>query len=277
MLRMVNQAKLRSYRTAPRYKYGYEVPRDYAHAMELDEKNGNTLWRDAIKVELDQIDEYNTFKDLGKGAQVPNGYKKIRVHLVFDVKHDGRHKARQVADGHLTDVPVDSVYSGVVSLRGIRLLLFLAELNDLECYGTDIGNAYLEAETKEKLYIIAGPEFGDREGHMLIVHKALYGLCSSGCCWHERFADCLREMGFEPSKAEADIWMRQVDDHYEYIGTYVDDLCIVSKHPLRITEHLETHCKFKLKGTGPISFHLGCNFERDKDGTLIMQPTKCIE
>ena len=97
------------------------------------------------------------------------------------------------------------MYSGVVSLRGIRLLLFLAELNDLECYGTDIGNAYLEAETKEKLYIIAGPEFGNREGHTLIVHKALYGLRSSGRRWHERFADCLREMGFEPSKAEADI------------------------------------------------------------------------
>jgi hypothetical protein len=35
---------------------------------------------------------------------------------VFDVKHDGRHKARYVAGGHLTDVPNESVYSGVVSL-----------------------------------------------------------------------------------------------------------------------------------------------------------------
>jgi len=29
LFRMVNQAKLKSFRTAPRYKYGYEVPRDY--------------------------------------------------------------------------------------------------------------------------------------------------------------------------------------------------------------------------------------------------------
>jgi hypothetical protein len=54
------------------------------------------------------------------------------VHLVFDVKHDGCHKARLVAGGHLTDPPLDSVYSGVVSLRGFRLVLFLAELNGLE-------------------------------------------------------------------------------------------------------------------------------------------------
>ena len=31
--RMANQAKLRSYRSAPRYKYGFEVPRDYGHAL----------------------------------------------------------------------------------------------------------------------------------------------------------------------------------------------------------------------------------------------------
>ena len=144
--RLVNQAKLRSYRLAPRYKYGYEVPRDYKHAMELDIRNGNKLWREATDLELSQLNEYNTFKDLG--AFKPrhlHGYKKIRAHLVYDVKHDGRHKARMVADGHLTTVPVDSVYSGVVSLRGIRMLVFLAELNGLQTWSTDIGNAYLEA------------------------------------------------------------------------------------------------------------------------------------
>jgi len=35
--------------------------------------------------------------------------------------------------------------------------------------------------------------------------------------------------------------------------------------------------QFKLKGTGPISFHLGCNFVRDKDGTMCMSPRKYLE
>ena len=69
---------------------------------------------------------------------------------MFDVKHDGHHKARYVAGGHLTDPPLDSVYSGVVSLRSLRLVIFLAELNGLQLYTADIGNAYLEAKTKEK-------------------------------------------------------------------------------------------------------------------------------
>ena len=59
------------------------------------------------------------------------------------------------------------------------MVLFLAELNGLETYATDIGNAYLEARTSERVCIIAGPEFGDKEGHTLIIDRALYGLRSS--------------------------------------------------------------------------------------------------
>ncbi len=214
---------------------------------------------------------------MGKGAPAPTGYRKIRVHLVLDVKHDGRHKSRLVADGHLTDVPAESVYSGVVSLRGLRLMLFLAELNALEAWATDIGNAYLEAETKEKVYIVAGPEFRERAGHTLIIFKALYGLKTSGVRWHDKFAGCLKEMGFAPCKAEPDIWLRRVDGHYEYIGVYVDDLAIVSKNPQSIVQALENDYHFKLKGTGPISFHLGCDFVRDDDGTLCILPKTFIE
>ena len=104
---------------------------------------------------------------------------------------DGRQKARLVAGGHLTDAPTDSIYSGVVSLKGIRLVTFLAELNLLSTWTTDIENAYLEAKTKEKVYIVAGPEFNELENHLLIINKALYGLQSSGLRWHEKLADTL--------------------------------------------------------------------------------------
>ncbi len=277
IIRAANQAKLHSFRTKPIYMYGFQVPRNHQQAMEFDLKNGNTRWRDAELIELAQIDEYNSFLDKGKGYDPGPGYKKIRVHLVYAVKHDGRHKARLVAGGHLTDTPIDSVYSSVVSLRGVRMLTFLAEHNDMETWCTDIGNAYLESYTQEKVYIKAGPEFGDREGHTLIIVKALYGLKSSGLRWHERFADVLRVMGFTPSRAEPDIWMRDMGDHYEYIAVYVDDLLIVSKDPQGIIDLLTKEHDFKLKGTGPISFHLGCDFFRDEDGVLCYAPKKYIE
>jgi hypothetical protein len=54
--------------------------------MQLDLKNGNTLWREATDLEMSQLAEYDTFRDLGHKDTVPppTGYKKIRTHLVYD-------------------------------------------------------------------------------------------------------------------------------------------------------------------------------------------------
>jgi len=52
--------------------------------------------------------------------------------------------------------------------------------------------------------------------------------------------------------------MRDCGDHYEYIAVYVDDLLIASKDPSSIIKTLFDEHKFKLKGTGAVSFHLGC-------------------
>jgi hypothetical protein len=85
-------------------------------------------------------------------------------------------------------------------------------------------------------------------------------------------------MGFTPSKAEPDIWMRDAGDHYEYIACYVDDLMIASKKPNLIIDALEAPPnKFTLKGTGPVKFHLGCDYIRDEDGTLCVGPKTYIE
>jgi Reverse transcriptase (RNA-dependent DNA polymerase) len=145
----------------------------------------------------------------------------------------------------------------------------------LQTWSTDVGNAYLESFTKEKVYIIAGPEFGDRQGHTLVIVKALYGLKSSGLRWRERFADVLKEMGFSSLQAEPDIWMRDRGDHYGYIAVYVDDLLIASHEPDKIVRILE-EIHIKLKGSGPTSFHIGCDFFQDEDGVLCYAPKKYI-
>ena len=189
--RAFNQRKMRQVRRSATYMFGFLIPRDYKHALELDKLNGNSRWYDATKLELQQIMDYHVFEDKGEAKYDPKtkriingppGYQKIRVHLVFATKHDGRHKARLVAAGNLTPDPVESIYSGVVSTRSLRIAIFLAKLNDMELWGADIGNAYLEATTKEKLYIVAGQEFEhlDLRGHILVINKALYGL---KCFW----------------------------------------------------------------------------------------------
>jgi hypothetical protein len=202
----------------------------------------------------------------------------IPCHLVHDCKHDSHHKARFVAGGHRTPTPEVSVPSGVVSPQGIRIVTLIAELNDLLLWSVDIGNAYLESHTTEKVCLIAGPEFGNQEGHTVVIVKALCGLKSSGKCWHDRLFEVLTDMGFFPSKAEPDIWMQTAGDRYKCIACYVDDLLIASRKPQATVTALEAgpH-QFLRKGTGPVRFHLGCDYFRDEDGTLCVGPRTYIE
>ena len=256
LIRAVKQSRIHQVRASARYQHGFQVPRDYNDAMRLDKENGNTHWQDAMDLELTQIHEYKVFKDT--------------------VKHDGRFKARLVADGHLTKEPVESIYSGVFSLRSLRMVVFLSQLNNLEIWGADVGNAYLEAYTDEKLCIIAGPEFKELQGHLLIMIKPLYGTHSGGARWHDRLFDILQELKFKPSKADPDVWMRPEPRGtcYEYIAVYVDDLAIAAKDPQAFCNELKKRYNLKLKGIGPLEYHLGCTYKEDPDGTLAADPRR---
>ena len=81
------------------------------------------------------IHVYKAFKDNGKDAPTPDGHKNIRVNPTFNVKHDRHHRAMPVANGNLSDVPVESDCSGIVPLRGFRLFVFLTELKWFRALG----------------------------------------------------------------------------------------------------------------------------------------------
>jgi hypothetical protein len=80
--------------------------------MDLDKKNGNDFWKEAEATEMRRLLEYNTFIDKGINCTPTSGYKKICCYMVYDVNHDGRHKAFLVTGGHLTDPDTESVDSG---------------------------------------------------------------------------------------------------------------------------------------------------------------------
>ena len=94
------------------HKYGVELPRDVKHAMELDRKNENSFWRDAMALEMTQIGIAIEVTD--DGVQAPSGWSKVTGHLVWGVKIDLTRKARWVLDGHKTADVSYSTYADVV-------------------------------------------------------------------------------------------------------------------------------------------------------------------
>ena len=98
----------------------------------------------------------------------------------------------------------------------------------------DIGNAYLNAPTEEKVYAIAGDELDTANiGKPVIIVRALYGLKSSGASWRNHLAETISSMNFESSLGDQDVWMQAAmkgngDMYYKYLLCYVDNILIIS-------------------------------------------------
>jgi hypothetical protein len=253
--RMSNAFKAVTSARQPKIKFGVEVPYSIHHALQLDQRNGQSLWREAIDKELAQLNEYRTFRRRHAGENL-HEYTRIPYHCVFDVKFDGRRKCRLVAGGNHTTPSKESVFSGVVNISSVRLGFLIAELNGLQVCAADIGNAFLYGRTREKVFIKAGREFGpELDGQPLIVDKSLYGLRTSSARFHEHLSTKLRKMGYSPSKADPDMWIIDKGSHYEYIARYVDDIIAFGKDPL--TTINEVKRDYVLKGIGKPEYYLG--------------------
>ena len=98
LLHLVKQAKMQSFKNAPQYKFGIVFPMTIEKPYIWWRTWGHQC-QDATNLAMQQLKEYECFMDAGVYGKdpPPEAYKKIRVRLIFDVKHDGRHKSRLVA------------------------------------------------------------------------------------------------------------------------------------------------------------------------------------
>ena len=189
------------------HKFGIIIPKTVLQARQIDAKSGNTLWWDAIWKEMKNMRPvFEVFE--GGVQQLPSGFQEIKCHMIFDVKigENFRRKACLVAGGHTTDAPATLTYSSVISCDSVWIALTIAALNRLEVMACDIQNTYLTADCCKKIWTRAGPEFGSESGTIMLIHKALYGLKSSGAAFCAHLAETLYDIGFVPTRADPDIW-----------------------------------------------------------------------
>ena len=217
------------------------MPHSVEEAIRINKETGTDFWTRAIEKELWKVrvawEVRNDLSvdDVRKGKALI-GYTEIKCHMVFDVKVDFSRKARFVAGGHMTDAPNSITYSSVVSRDSVRLAFLIAELNGLDVMTCDIGNAYLNAPCREKVWFKGGAETGEDCGKVLVVTRALYGLKSSGASWRSTLMSTLIELGFEETLADPDVWRRPATrengtEYYELCLVYVDDILLVSHNP----------------------------------------------
>jgi len=169
----------------------------------------------------------------------------------------------------MTETPSSITYSSVVSRESVKIAFLIAALNDLDIMSCDIGNAYLNAPCREKIWFVAGKECGpDLEGKPCKLVRALYGLKSSGAAWRAMFSHfIINTLGFLPTRIDPDVYYRKNcrpngEAYYEYVLVYVDDVLAISHDPTTIMKGIGEHFTIKDDKYGEPTTYLGANIER---------------
>jgi hypothetical protein len=212
--RIISKVKSRYWRTT--HKFGIRLPKTVQEALDIDRTTGTDFWKKAINKEMSRVKvawathDGHTPQEVreGKASQLI-GFQEIGCHIVFDIKMDFTRKACFVAGSHTTTAPTSMTYSSVMSRDSVRLAFLIAALNDIDIMSCDLENAYLNAPCKEKIWFEGGIECGEDQGKVCVIVRSLYGLKSAGAAFRSALAQLLRDLGYESTKADPDVWIRK--------------------------------------------------------------------
>ena len=99
------------------------------------------------------------FEPIGREVNLSRskGWQYAPLHWVFAIKNDLRHKSRLVIGGHVTTVDELDKYAATTSLDGVKLQLYLTVRSGKKMVSGDVGSAYLNSYTQEKIWTSLGP------------------------------------------------------------------------------------------------------------------------
>ena len=139
-----------------------------------------------------------------------------------------------------------------------------AALNKLDVCAANIRNAYLQARSSCKDYVICGPEFGlENVGRVALIHRALYGGKSAGRDFRNHLRGCMWHIGFKLCPADPDVWMQPAKhsdgrEYYEYVLLYTDDTMVISENAESVLRNeLGKYFELKEESIGPPKLYLG--------------------
>jgi hypothetical protein len=215
-----------------------------------------------MQSEMDAVEKNCTWEL----ADLPHGHSAITLNWVFKLKRDEagaivRHKARLVARGFVQreGIDFDDTFAPVVRMESVRLFALAAQ-EGWRVHHMDVKSSFLNGDLKEKVYVhqLSGFVIPGKEGKVLRLCKALYGLRQAPRAWNAKLDSTLKEMGFRQSPHEATIYRRGNGGNALLVGVYVDDLVITGTKDAEVAafkEEMKT--TYQMSDLGLLSFYLG--------------------
>jgi hypothetical protein len=138
----------------------------------------------------------------------------------------------------------------------------------------DVKLAFLNGDLKEEVYMHQPPGFviPGKEGKVLHLRKALYGLRQAPQAWNAKLDSTLTGMGFGQSPHEAAIYRQGNGGNVLLAGVYVDNLVITDTKDVEVTAFKEEmKVTFQMSDLGLLSFYLGIEVHQGDSGITLLQ------
>jgi hypothetical protein len=155
-------------------------------------------------------------------------------------------------------VNYEETFAPVARYSSIGTVISLAAKMDWHVHQMDVKTALLNEVIDEEVYIEqpAGFDVGDRDTHVCKLRQALYGLKQAPRVWYSRIDNYLREMGFQQSEADPNLYFL-TDEVPLILVLYVDDLFLTEDEQLIADCKANLAAEFEMKDLGLIHYFLG--------------------
>ncbi|KAB2596147.1 hypothetical protein D8674_031597 [Pyrus ussuriensis x Pyrus communis] len=170
-------------------------------------------------------------------------------------------------------------FAPVAKLTTVRLLLAVASVQQWHLHQLDVNNAFLHGDLEEDVYMSLPPGFGRKgETRVCKLHKSLYGLKQASRQWFIKLSCALRKAGYQQSKADYSLFVRNHDGKFTALLVYVDDIILAGNNIQAIEDTKSFLMKqFKLKDLGQLRYFLGIEIARSSKGITLSQRKYALE
>ena len=244
------------------------LPKTFEEAWNHPDELMREYWRAAIHKEFRDMINRGVWRTI-KRRDMPTGRRLVKNKWVFDIKRDGRFRARLVACGYSQVPGIDFQNSYAPTINDVtwRILLVLMVLRKYEGRVVDVETAFLYGELDEDIYMENPPGLGNGPDECVKLEKAIYGLVQAARQYYKFFVKVLTDIGFELSKADPCLLVRRNDKGTVYFGVWVDDSLVIGD-PEAIDSAIDDLKKkgLVLKIAGSLKDYLSCEITFSADG-----------
>jgi dUTP pyrophosphatase len=249
-------------------------------------------WEQWKLAEWQQLDQYYGQQMFGEPCKLPPGANVLNLLWCYDVKTDGRLKARMVCNGRPSNrntVIFGYTYAKSLDHVGSRVFWAAAAAKNFIVRGADASNAFAEADApKIPLYVRINDQYREwwvekmkrptiPGNYVLPVHKALQGHPEAPRAWAMLIDSILKEkLNLKATTHEPCLYHGMFEGKEVLFLRQVDDFAVASKSEntaMKVIQEIDKYMSIEIKDLGLLERYNGVDIVQGKHFIKLNNPT----